>query len=74
MTPEMNWRNSDIENVRPICMFNASNDDEFKEAFRWKSTQPFLKQDHEQRVNKYKLLKNTLQFIKFFHFLKLIEK
>ena len=45
-TPEMNWSNIEIDHVKPICMFDVSKDDELKEAFRWKTTQPLLKQDH----------------------------
>ena len=55
-------------------MLNASNDEEFKETFRWKNTQSLLKQDHEQKITKYNLLKYSLKLIKIYQFLKLIEK
>ena len=32
-TPEMNWRNIETDHVKPICMFNVSEDEELKEAF-----------------------------------------
>jgi len=32
MTPVMNWRNIDIDHVRPISSFDLSNDEEFKQA------------------------------------------
>ena len=40
-TPEMN--RSNIDHVRPISSFDVSNNDELKEAFKWKNTQPLLK-------------------------------
>ena len=40
MTPELNWLNIEIDHVKPICMFDASKDEDFKEAFSWKKTQP----------------------------------
>ena len=39
MTPEMNWFNIQIDHVKPICLFDVSNDEELKEAFNWKNTQ-----------------------------------
>ena len=41
-TPEMNWKNIEIDLVRPISSFNVTNDEEFKEAFNWIKTRPFL--------------------------------
>ena len=40
MTPEMNWNKIEIDHVKPICMFDISKDEESKEAFSWKNTQP----------------------------------
>ena len=39
-TPEMNWENIEIDHVKPICMFDVTKDEEFREAFSWKNTQP----------------------------------
>ena len=44
MTPEKNWLNIDIEHVKPICMSDVSRDEELKENFNWKNTQPMLKE------------------------------
>ena len=48
-TPEMNWTNIELDHIKPICMFDASDDEQLKEAFSWKNTQPLLKQDHQQK-------------------------
>ena len=42
-TPEMNWPNIELDHVKPNCMFSVSKDDELREAFNWKNTQPSLK-------------------------------
>ena len=62
-TPEMNWSDIEIDHVKPICMFDVSKDDELKEAFNWKNTQPLLKQDHLQKGIKFNFLDYQLQFI-----------
>ena len=41
-TPEMNWLRIEIDHVKPICLFDVSNNDELKEAFNWKNTQPLF--------------------------------
>ena len=46
-TPEMNWSNTEVDHVKPICMFDVSKDEELKEAFSWKNTQPLLKKIHQ---------------------------
>ena len=43
MTPEKNWSNIEIGQVKPICMCDISNNDELKEVFNWKNTPPLLK-------------------------------
>ena len=55
-TPEMNWSNIEIDHVKAICMFDVTKDDELKEAFNWKNTQPLLKQDHQYRGTKFNFL------------------
>ena len=42
MTPEMNWSNFEIDHVKPICVFDISNDEELRECFNWKKTQLLL--------------------------------
>ena len=67
----MNWSNIDIDHVKPICMFNVSNNDESKEAFDWKKTQPLLKHDPQLKGIKFNFLDYHLQFIEAYQFLKL---
>ena len=70
-TPEMNWENFEIDHVKPICMFDVTKDEELKEAFNWRNTQPLLKQDHLQKGIKFSFLDYQLQFIKADQFSKL---
>ena len=32
-TPEMNWSNIEVDHIKPICMFDVSDDEQLKEAF-----------------------------------------
>ena len=73
-TPEMNWSNIEVDHIKPICMFDVSDDDQFKEAFSWKNTQPLLKQDNRQKGTKLNFLYYQLQFIKAYQFIKLNEE
>ena len=45
-TPDMTSENSEIDHVRPIPSFNISDDEQLKEAFTWRNTQPSLKGIH----------------------------
>ena len=74
MTPEMNFLNIEIDHVRPACLIHESNNNELKEAFRCKSTQPLLKQDRQQKWTKYKFSDYQLQFIQAYQFMKLNDK
>ena len=71
MTPEMNWSNIEIGHVKAICLFDVSKDEELKEAFTWKNTQPLLKEVHQQKGIKFISLDYQLQFIKAYQFLKI---
>ena len=73
-TPEMNWSNTELDNVKPICLFILSKEEELREAFSWKNTQPLLKQDHRQKGTKFNFLDYQLQFIKAYQFIKLNEE
>ena len=73
-TPEMNWSHIEIDHVKPICMFDVSDDEQLKEIFAWKNTQPLLKHDHHQKGVKYNFLDYQLQFIKAYQFIKLNEE
>ena len=48
MNPEMNWSNIETDHVKAICMFDVSKDEDLREAFNWKNTQPLLKEDHQK--------------------------
>ena len=74
MTPEMNWSNIEIDHVKPICMFDITKDDELREAFSWKNTQPLLKHDHHLQGTKFNFLDYQLQLIKAHQFLKINEE
>ena len=42
-TPGKNWKNIEIDHVRPISSFDVFNDEELNETFNWKNTQLLLK-------------------------------
>ena len=73
-TPDMNWKNIDIDHVRCNCSFDISDDDQLKEAFNWKNTQTLLKKVHQQKGVKLNLLDYRLQFIKAYQFSKINEE
>ena len=74
MTPEMNWSNIEIDQVKPIYMFNVSKDEELKETFCWRHTQPLLQKGHQIKGTKPNFLDYQLQLIKSYQFLKLNGK
>ena len=74
MTPEMNLRNIETYQVKPICLFNVSKHKEVKEAFSWKNTQPFGKKIHKQKGVKYNFLDYQLQFMKANQFVRIHEE
>ena len=73
MTPEMNWSNIETDQVKAICMFNISDDEQLKEAFNWRNTHP-LKKGHQKKGTKNNSLDYQLQFIKAYQFIKLNEE
>ena len=73
-SPEMNWENIEIDHVKPICLFVVTKDEELKEAFNWRNTQPLLKQDHLKKDIKNNFLNYQFQFIKAHQFIKLNEE
>ena len=70
----MNWQNMETDHVKPICLFDVSKEEELKQAFFWKNTQPLLTQDHQKKGTKFNFLDYQLQFIKAYHFLNLNEE
>ena len=73
-TPEMNWKNIEIDHVKAISLFDVSEDEELRGAFNWKNTQPLLKHDHQKKGTKFNFLDYKLQFIKAYQFIKLNEE
>ena len=73
-TPETNWNNIEIDHVKAICLFDVSKEEELREAFSWKNTQPLLKNDHQKKGTKFNFLDYQLQFIKAYQFNKLNEE
>ena len=74
MTPEVNWTNIELDQIKPICMFDVSKDEELREALNWKNTQLLLKEVHQQKWIKFNFLDYQLQFIKAYQFIKLNEE
>ena len=74
MTPDMTWDNIEIDHVRPISSFDISDDEQLKEAFNWRNTQPLLKEINQKKGIKYNFLDYRLQFIKSYQFLKINEE
>ena len=70
-TPDMTWANDEIDHVKAICLFDISDDEQLKEAFNWRNTQPLLKEIHRQKGIKFNILDYQNQFIKAYQFLKL---
>ena len=56
MTSDMTWDNIEIDHVKRICLFDVSKDEELREAFNWKNTQPLLKEVHQQKGAKFNFL------------------
>ena len=74
MTSDMTWDNIEIDHVEPFCLFDVSKDEELREAFNWKNTQPLLKEVHQQKGAKFNFLDYQLQFIKAYQCIKLNEE
>ena len=53
MTPDMNWKNLDIDTMEPLSLFDKSNDEELEEPSNWKSTPPLLTHIYQQKGIKY---------------------
>ena len=70
----MNWQTIKIDHVKPFCLFDISNDEQLKDAFNWRKTQPLLKEVHQQKRVKFNLLDYRFKFIKSHEFLKLNEE
>ena len=73
-TPEIIWTNIKIDHVKSICLFDVTKDEDMREAFNWRNTQPLLKQHHRQKGTELNFLDYQLQFIKVYQFLNLNEE
>ena len=71
-------RNELVEYRNRSCqsnlLFDVSKDEELREAFNWKNTQPLLKHDHQKKGTKFNFLDYQLQLIRAYQFIKLNEK
>ena len=74
MTPDLNWSNAEIDHVKPICVFDVSKEEELKEAFNWKNTQPLLKQHYQLKGTKFNFLDYQLKIVKAYQFIRLNEE
>ena len=74
MTPAKTWDNIENDHVKPICLFDVSKDEELKEAFNWKNTQPLLKIYHQRKRIEFNFLNYQLQFIKVYPLIHLNEE
>ena len=74
MIPEINWTNTEIDHVKPICKFGVFKDEELRKAFDRKNTHPLLKNINQQKGFKYNCLDYQPQFIKAYLFLTLKDK
>ena len=70
----MNWGNTEVDYVKPICMFDISVIEQLKENFNWLNTQPLLKKVHKQKGIKYKFVVYGLKLLRSYQNLKLNEE
>ena len=70
----MNWSNTEVDHVKPICMFDLSDNEQLKGAFNWRNTQPLIKENLKQKGIKYNFLEYRLKFLRYYQFLKLNEQ
>ena len=59
----------EIDHVKAICLFDVSKDEELREAFIWKNTQPLLKEVQRKEI-RFNFLDYQLQFIKAYQLIK----
>ena len=74
MTPEMTWDKIEIDQVKPISLFEVWNSDGLKEAISWKTPQPLFKKIHSHKGPKFNFLDYQLHFFKAYQFMKLKDE
>ena len=52
-SPEMNWKNIDLDHVHPLSSFNQADPNQLKEASHFSNIQPLLKQDNRKKGSRY---------------------
>ena len=50
-TPEMNWSNTEIDHVKPICNFVVSNDEEVRDAFKLEKHSALIERNSSTKGN-----------------------
>ena len=60
--------------MKPICLFDASKDEELIESFSSKNTQPLFKEIHKKKGFKYSFSDYQIHFLKAYQFLRLNEE
>ena len=53
MTPEMNWKNIDLDHVRPLSSFDLTDPEQLKEAAHFSNIQPLFKHDNRKKGARY---------------------
>ena len=66
--------NIDLDHVKPICMFDVTNEEEIKQFFCWQKNSTNLKHENQQIGSKFTFLDYELQCIKAYQFIKLKEE
>ena len=74
MSSDMTCDNIEIDLVKPIRMFDTSNNGGLNEAFCWKNTQPPFEKDHQYKGRNFDFHDYQLQFIRAYQFIKLTEE
>ena len=49
----MNWKNIDLDHVRPLSSFDLTDPNQLKEASHFSNIQPLLKQDNRKKGSSY---------------------
>ena len=53
MSPEMNWKNIDLDHVRPLSSFDLTDPEQLKEAAHFSNIQPLFKHDNRKKGANY---------------------
>ena len=53
MTPEMTWKNIDLDHIRPLSSYDLTDPFQLKEAAHFSIIQPLLKRDNRSKGSRY---------------------